>query len=97
MLLCRTWPLPCKTQCAAATLRCGGLTNTFINLYRNVPDAFASTQAHLRITFSPEAYLLTDSTNNIILLNEIIKKRVKARQGARLGVWPCEVAAISLT
>jgi len=28
---------------------------------RNVPDAFANAHAHLRIAFSPEAYLLTDA------------------------------------
>jgi hypothetical protein len=31
----------------------------FVNLYRNVPDAFADARATLRITFSAEAYLLT--------------------------------------
>jgi len=31
-----------------------------LNFNRNVPDAFARTQARLRIAFSPEAYLLTD-------------------------------------
>jgi len=29
---------------------------------RNVPDAFAHTQPHLRIAFSSEAYLLTDTS-----------------------------------